>query len=139
MMRLQRFGRKNDPSFRIVVTDKRNGPRSGNAVDQVGSYHPKTKHFIIDAEKVKNWLSKGVQPSPTLNNLLISKNIIEGKKINVLPKKSPIAKEGGVEAVAPETASEATTEPADVPTEDTVEAPAEEETPTETKEESAVA
>lgn len=99
-MRFQRVGRKNDPSFRIVVTDKRNGPKSGNAVDQVGSYHPKTKHLILDADKVKKWLSQGVQPSPTLYNLLISKKVIEGKKVNVLSKKSPIIDEAKLKAEA---------------------------------------
>jgi small subunit ribosomal protein S16 len=98
MMRLQRVGRKNDPSFRIVVTDKRNGPKSGKAIDQVGSYHPKTKHTIIDAAKVKQWLAQGVQPSPTLHNLLITNKIIEGKKVNVLSKKSPIIDEAAIKA-----------------------------------------
>lgn len=100
MMRYQRVGRKNDPSFRIVVTDKRNGPKSGNAVDQVGSYHPKTKHLVLDADKVKKWLSQGVQPSPTLYNLLITNKVIEGKKVNVLSKKSPIIDEAKLKAEA---------------------------------------
>ncbi len=98
MMRLQRVGRKNDPSYRIVVTDKRTGPKSNKHVDQVGSYNPKTKHFIIDSAKVTDWMSKGVQPSDTVHNLLITKKVIEGKKVNALSKKSPIIDEAAIKA-----------------------------------------
>lgn len=90
MMRLQRVGRKNDPSFRIVVTDKRNGPKSDKHIDRLGSYNPKMNHVQLDAEKAKEWLAKGVQPSDTLHNILVSQKVIESKKKNVLPKKSPI-------------------------------------------------
>ncbi len=96
MMRLQRVGRKNDPSYRIVVTDKRTGVKSDKHVDRIGSYNPKTKNFIIDADKAREWLANGVKPSDTMHNLLISKKVIEGKKINVLPKKSPIIDEEAV-------------------------------------------
>ena len=100
MMRLQRVGRKNDPSFRIVVTDKRTGVKSDKHVDRLGSYNPKMNHVQIDGEKAKEWLAKGVQPSDTLHNILVSQNIIEGKKKNVLPKKSPIIDEAKIKAEA---------------------------------------
>ncbi len=100
MMRLQRVGRKNDPSFRIVVTDKRTGVKSDKHVDRLGSYNPKMNHVQIDGEKAKEWLAKGVQPSDTLHNILVSQKIIEGKKKNVLPKKSPIVNEAKIKAEA---------------------------------------
>ena len=100
MMRLQRVGRKNDPSFRIVVTDKRTGVKSDRHVDRLGSYNPKMNHVQIDGEKAKEWLAKGVQPSDTLHNILVSQKIIEGKKKNVLPKKSPIVNEAKIKAEA---------------------------------------
>ena len=100
MMRLQRVGRKNDPSFRIVVTDKRTGPKSDRHIDRLGSYNPKMNHVQIDGEKAKEWLAKGVQPSDTLHNILVSQKIIEGKKKNVLPKKSPIVNEAKIKAEA---------------------------------------
>jgi len=121
MMRLQRVGRKNDPSYRIVVTDKRTGVKSDKHVDRLGSYNPKTKNFIIDADKAREWISKGVQPSDTMHNLLISKKVIEGKKINVLPKKSPIIDEEAVKKAEEEAAAKAEAEKA------AAEAPAEEE------------
>lgn len=100
MMRLQRVGRKNDPSYRIVVTDKRTGPKSNKNVDLLGSYNPKLGHIQIDGEKAKHWLSKGVQPSVTLHNILVSQKIVEGKKINALSKKSPIVDEEAIKKAA---------------------------------------
>lgn len=100
MMRLQRIGRKNDPSFRVVVTDSRNGPKAGNHVDLLGSYNPKMNIIQIDGEKAKKWMSQGVQVSDTVFNLLVTQKIIEGKKKNVLPKKSPVVNEEKIKAEA---------------------------------------
>jgi len=105
MMRLQRVGRKNDPSFRIVVTDKRTGPKSDSHIDRLGSYNPKMNQIQIDAKKATEWISKGVQPSDTVHNLLVSQKIIEGKKRNVLPKKSPIIDEEALKRAAEEKAA----------------------------------
>ncbi len=93
MMRLQRVGRKNDPSYRIVVTDKRTGPKSNKHIAILGSYNPKMNHVQIDKAAATEWLSKGVQPSDTVHNILVGQKVLEGKKINVLPKKSPIVDE----------------------------------------------
>jgi small subunit ribosomal protein S16 len=96
MMRLQRVGRKNNPAYRIVVTDKRTGPKSNKHIDLLGSYNPKLGTIIIDGDKAKHWLSQGVQPSVTLHNILVSQKIVEGKKINALSKKSPIVDEAAI-------------------------------------------
>ncbi len=99
-MRLQRIGRKNNPSYRVLVVDSHQGPKSGKYVDIIGSYDPKNDHIVLDGEKARAWIGKGVQVSPTVHNLLISQKVIEGKKINVLPRKSPIQKEGAGDAAA---------------------------------------
>lgn len=99
-MRLQRTGRKNDASFRFIVTDSRRGPKSGNHVDLLGSYNPKRGIIEIDGEKAKAWIAKGVQVSGTVHNILVDKKIIEGKKINVLSRKSPIIDEAKIKAEA---------------------------------------
>ena len=99
-MRLQRYGRKNDPSYRVVVTDSRNGPRTGNHVDVLGSYSPKVGKFQIDGEKAKLWISKGTQVSDTVYNFLVTQKIIEGKKKNALPKKTPVVNEAKLKAEA---------------------------------------
>lgn len=111
MMRLQRVGRKNNPSYRVLIVDSRQGPKSGKFVDQVGSYDPKVNRIEIDGEKARAWISKGVQTSNTVHNLLVGQKIIEGKKVNALPKKSPIKKEGEeapAEAAAPAAEASAT-------------------------------
>ena len=85
MIRLQRFGRKNDPNFRVVLTDKRNAPKSGKFLEILGFQNPKTKQKKLEAERIKYWIGKGAKVSPTVHNLLISEKIIEGTKINVIP------------------------------------------------------
>lgn len=99
-MRLQRIGRRNDPSYRVVVTDARNAAKRGRHVDQIGSYNPKLNAITIDGDRAKHWISKGVQVSDTVHNLLVSKKIIDAKKKNVLPKKSPIVDEAKLKAEA---------------------------------------
>lgn len=109
-MRLQRVGRRNDASFRIVVTDKRTGVKSDKHVDRLGSYNPKMNHVQLDGEKAKEWISKGVQPTPTVHNILVGQKVIEGKKFNVLPKKSPTIDEEAVKKAEEEAAAKAAAE-----------------------------
>ncbi len=106
-IRFQRTGRKNNPAFRIVVLEKQRSPKAGNPLQVLGSYNPKTKHTVIDETRVKHWMSKGAQLSGTVNNLLITKGVIEGKKVNVLGKKTPIKKEEPAPEVKKEAVAEA--------------------------------
>jgi small subunit ribosomal protein S16 len=100
----------------VVVVDKRTGPKSNKNIDQLGFYNPKLGVIEIDATKAKHWLSKGVQPSDTVHNMLVTKKIIDAKKINVLPSKTPIVKEAPAEEVAPAPVAEAA--PAETPAEE---------------------
>ena len=86
VIRLFRVGKKNQPSFKIVVTDKRKPPRAGRFVEEVGFYNPLTKEKVLKGERIKYWLSVGAKPSPSIYNLLIKEKIIEGKKIDVHKK-----------------------------------------------------
>lgn len=126
MIRFQRVGRKNDPSFRIAVLPKTAGPKAGKYVDLVGTYNPRTKEATVKADSIKEWIAKGAQVSPTVMNLLINKGVLTGKKVNVLPLKTPIKKEVPAEEAAPapkaEVAEEAPVEAA--PAETVEEAPA---------------
>lgn len=81
MIRMQRIGRKNMPAFRIIVAEHTRGPKTGNIVEQVGTYNPKTKEKQFDADRIKHWLSVGAQASATVHNMLVSAGIISGKKI----------------------------------------------------------
>jgi small subunit ribosomal protein S16 len=92
MIRLQRTGRKNDPSFRFVVTDKKNAAAGGKFIEVLGAYTPKTDEIVLKADRVKYWMGVGAQTSDTAYNFLVKQGVVEGKKKNVLPKKSPTTK-----------------------------------------------
>ena len=108
MIRLQRTGRKHEPTFRVVLTDSKNGPKSGKALEVLGSYDSRRGDKAeFNGEKIKYWISKGAQLSGTMHNMLISRKVITGKKINVLPKKKPIlGEQKPEEAKAPEAPKE---------------------------------
>jgi small subunit ribosomal protein S16 len=86
----------------------------------LGSYDPRVNTATLQADRIKHWMSQGAQPSDTVHNLLITHKVIEGKKINVLPKKTVPKKE---EAPAPVAAAAAPTA-AEVVAEAAPEAPA---------------
>jgi small subunit ribosomal protein S16 len=96
VIHLFRVGKKNQPSFKIVVAERGKPVRAGRFVEQVGFYNPVTKEKILKQERIKYWLSVGAQPSPTAFNLFVSEKIIEGKKIDVhkKPKKKAAAPGG---------------------------------------------
>jgi small subunit ribosomal protein S16 len=75
-IRLARIGKKKHPFYRIVVLDKRK-PRNGRTVEVVGTYDPLKKPALIllDAERVKHWLSCGAQPSDTVRSFLTAQKI----------------------------------------------------------------
>ena len=75
VIRFQRVGRKNDPAFRVVVTERRSKPQSGG-IEMLGSYHPKTKATILKEERILYWLSRGAKVSATMHNLLVRKGIV---------------------------------------------------------------
>lgn len=91
-IRLQRIGRKNDPAFRVVLTDSKNSTKSGKFQEILGSYNLKKDEVLFKADRITYWMSKGAQVSDTIHNFLVKQKIIEGKKKNVLSKKSPTKK-----------------------------------------------
>ena len=92
-IRLQRTGRKNDPHFRLIVTESTLKPKTSQFAEIVGTYNVKAGIFEAKADRVKHWMSVGAQVTPTAYNLLVTKGILTGKKLNVLPKKTPQKKE----------------------------------------------
>ncbi|HZQ91762.1 MAG TPA: 30S ribosomal protein S16 [Terriglobales bacterium] len=71
MIRLSRVGARKQPYYRVVVIDKQRA-RNGRSVEVVGTYNPRTNPATVDLdrERVDYWLSKGAQPSETVNKLL---------------------------------------------------------------------
>jgi small subunit ribosomal protein S16 len=75
-IRLTRVGARNNPIWRVVATDQRS-PRDGRFIEVLGHYNPQTEPSTIelDEERVRDWLSRGAQPSNTVKNLLKAKGI----------------------------------------------------------------
>jgi len=88
-IRMQRIGRINMPSYRLIVVEHTESPKTGNFVEVVGTYNPRSKERMLDAEKIQAWIQKGAKPSDTVHNMLVSAGIINAKKINVLPAYKP--------------------------------------------------
>jgi small subunit ribosomal protein S16 len=91
-IRLQRIGRKNEAAFRMVVTDSKNAPQSGSFLEILGSYTMKSDAVTLKKDRILHWIKNGAQVSDTAHNMLVKQEIIEGKKKNVLSKKSPTVK-----------------------------------------------
>lgn len=90
-IRMQRTGRINMPSYRIVVTEHTASPQAGKYVERVGSYDPKSNQRTLVEDRIKYWMSVGAKPSDTVHNMLVSAGILNAKKINVLPSyKEPV-------------------------------------------------
>ncbi|MCL5733462.1 MAG: 30S ribosomal protein S16 [Patescibacteria group bacterium] len=85
MIKLKRVGKKHQPSFRLIVQEKRTKV-NGRPTEDLGSYSTTTKKSAFNNERVKHWLSVGAQPTATVHNLLVSNGIIEGVKIPVNKK-----------------------------------------------------
>ena len=76
-IRLRRMGAKKRPFYRIVVADSRS-PRDGRVIEEIGYYNPiaQPADINVDADKAKDWLSKGAQPSDTVRTILKNQGII---------------------------------------------------------------
>lgn len=114
MIRFQRIGRTNDPAFRIVVLEKERAAKAGNIVELLGTYNPRSKALTLNEEAAKGWIAKGAQPTDSIRNLLITKGVMGGKKVNALPRRTPIKPESPAPAVEVAPVVEA---PAEVPAE----------------------
>ena len=92
-IRLQRIGRRNDPSYRIVAVDSRVAANKGKPVALLGTYDTVRKKTTVNKDLVLHWISKGAQVSDTVHNILVTQKVLSEKKRNVLPKKRPLQKE----------------------------------------------
>jgi small subunit ribosomal protein S16 len=139
-IRLQRFGKKKQPVYRVVVMDGRK-PRDGRYIEAIGRYEPRQHPSLIevDNDRALDWLMKGAQPTETAQKLLEISGawarfkVAKGEIYTVGEKPAPVIEE--VEAAADADATEAAVEEVEAVVEDaaekveavveTVEAPAE--------------
>jgi|SRR3989344_8452107 len=85
-IRMQRVGRKHEPVFRLVLTESKNGPKSGKFLEILGSYDSRRgEKAEFKADRISHWMNHGVKLSPTVHNILVDKGVVVGKKISVLP------------------------------------------------------
>ena len=140
-LRLKRYGKKREASYRIVAIDSR-ARRQGRPIQELGYYNPRTKETILQAAEIAKWLKKGAQPSDTLRALLNKARIFDmvnsgeeissetitieaaPKQATPSPKAEPVA-EAPTSETAAEAAAEDTTEQEATDVEATVEETAE--------------
>jgi len=88
IIRLQRTGKKNQADFRIVLAEKE-APVNKKITEVLGSYNPRKKTFQVKEERLKYWLGQKVSLSETAHNLLVTKGLLDAKKVKAfnIPKK----------------------------------------------------
>lgn len=101
IIRLQRIGKKHQPSYRLVVAERRS-KLIAPPTEDLGSYNSFSKKANFKTDRVKHWLSVGARPSATTHNLLVREGMISAPKRKIHIAK-PAAKEAPA-AVAAESA-----------------------------------
>ena len=76
-IRLRRIGAKKAPFYRVIVADSRS-PRDGRFIEELGTYDSSKEPaaFNVDAEKVKQWIANGAQPTETVKSLLKANGVL---------------------------------------------------------------
>ncbi|EKD76649.1 MAG: Ribosomal protein S16 [uncultured bacterium] len=97
VIRLARHGRKNHPTYRVVLQEKDWSPLS-KVIEILGNMNPHTnpRTIVLKKDRISYWLSQGAEPSPTMRNLLIDEGMVKGKKVRTVfgkqPEKTEVAK-----------------------------------------------
>ena len=68
-IRLSLKGKKSQRSFWIIAIDERRARYSGNYLEYLGFYNPRSKEIKLDKENINKWLSHGAQPTDTVKSL----------------------------------------------------------------------
>jgi small subunit ribosomal protein S16 len=104
-IRLKRMGAKKRPFYRLVVADSRS-PRDGRFIELLGYYDPLTEpaRVQVDADKVREWMSKGARPSDAARDLLVREGILA--KVPRTFKAAPVAETVAAPAARTPSASE---------------------------------
>ncbi|MDP3948762.1 MAG: 30S ribosomal protein S16 [bacterium] len=89
VIRLQRVGRRHQPSYRLVVSERRS-KLGGPPVEDLGSYNPFSKTIAFKQERINHWLGTGAKPTVTVHNLLVKQGIVGGPKIKISISKAEV-------------------------------------------------
>ena len=98
-IRLQRIGKKGQPSYRLVVAERRSKVGAPPTED-LGAYNPFTKQASFKAERVNHWIGVGASPTVTVHNLLVKSGVLTA------PKKRVYMKQVVAQAAEPEAPAE---------------------------------
>jgi small subunit ribosomal protein S16 len=81
-IRLRRIGKKSQPSYRVIVSEKAKATNS-SVLEFLGNYNPSSKEKLVSLkkERILYWISKGAKPSASVHNLLLREEIITGDKV----------------------------------------------------------
>lgn len=108
-IRLQRFGKKKQPVYRVVVMDGRK-PRDGRYIEAIGRYEPRQDPSLIeiDNDRALDWLMKGAQPTETAQKLLVVSGAwarfkVAKGEIYTVGESAPVVEEVEAEADADKT------------------------------------
>ncbi len=100
VIRLNRYGKKNQAQFRVILQEKSKAPGHRH-VEVLGSHNPHSKNTILQKERILYWIGQGAEPSDRVHNMLVKAGVIEGK---IIPKKMKRPEVKVEEAKAPEAA-----------------------------------
>ncbi len=83
-IKLSRTGKNKEPHYRLLVLEKTKDPW-GDFLENVGYVNTRTNPptYNINKERIKHWISKGAQPTPTVHNILVSTGVIVAPKMKV--------------------------------------------------------
>jgi small subunit ribosomal protein S16 len=81
-IRFSRTGKKKQPQYRVVVMEKTKDPWA-DYVEKLGHYNPRTKELVLNKERALYWIGQGAQPTNTVHNLFVSKDVIKEDKVTV--------------------------------------------------------
>lgn len=84
-IKFKRIGKKHQPTFRVIVTEKRS-KISGKFVDDLGWLNPRNHEFNLNKERAEYWLKVGAQTTPSVHNLFVKAGFLKDKKISVHKK-----------------------------------------------------
>lgn len=79
-IRLSRVGKRKQPLYRLIVTEKTRDPW-GKHLEILGGYNPRTKAAQLNTERIQYWISKGALATPTVHNLLLKEGVTQGDKV----------------------------------------------------------
>jgi len=67
-------GSRKNPVWRVVVADQRS-PRDGRVIETIGRYNAQVEpsEIVLDEERLEHWLSRGAQPTNTVQKLIRAK------------------------------------------------------------------